>query len=138
MANDHTDSPVPLLIDDDAVVTDTQFDVSSPASNLILHRCSSASPNHADRAVAAAQAAFPAWRALWPYACRKILFRAADVLAAGKDECLRYQMAETETGRAFSSASDCCATLPLASRPSCARSPTVSSLPLRRGARPSS
>ncbi|CAK7221828.1 hypothetical protein SCUCBS95973_004632 [Sporothrix curviconia] len=99
--NGQTAGPVPLLINNEDVVTETQFDVCSPATGQTLHCGSSASLGHVDRAVAAARAAFPAWKAMRPYARRDLLFRAADAMLARQDEFVRYQMDETGAARPF-------------------------------------
>lgn len=94
-------SPIPLIINNESVVTDIRFDVRSPSTGNVIGSCSSASVNEVNKAVAAAKAAFPAWSKMRPYARRDILMKAADVLLARKEELIQYQRDETGAGRPF-------------------------------------
>lgn len=92
---------IPLIINNEDVVTETRFDVRNPASGQLLHQSSSASVDDAKRAVDAAQAAFPAWKKMKPFARRDILLKAADLMLARKEELVRYQVEETGAQRLF-------------------------------------
>lgn len=92
---------LPLIINNESVVKDTQFDVTNPATSEVLHRSTGASVDDANRAVAAAKAAFPAWSSMKPYDRRDIMMKAADIMAARKEELIKYQMEETGAGRPF-------------------------------------
>lgn len=92
---------VPLIINNESVVTDTIFDVHNPAKGEVVDRCASASVDDAARAAAAAKAAFPAWSKTKPYERRDILMRAADIMFSRREELIRYQMEETGAGRLF-------------------------------------
>ncbi|PYI06326.1 vanillin dehydrogenase [Aspergillus sclerotiicarbonarius CBS 121057] len=92
---------IPLIINNESVVADTIFDVTSPATGEVIDRCAGATVDDANRAVAAAKAAFPGWSSMKPYDRRDILMKAADIMASRKEELIRYQMEETNAGRSF-------------------------------------
>lgn len=92
---------IPLIINNESVVTETIFDVHNPATGEVIDRCASASIDDVNRAVAAAKAAFPAWSKTKPYDRRDILMRAADIMLSRREELIRYQMEETGAGRMF-------------------------------------
>jgi delta 1-pyrroline-5-carboxylate dehydrogenase len=87
---------VPLQIGGKDVVTDSTFDVISPATGKLLHKCASASVDDAIKAIEAAQKAFPAWRDTLPAKKRDIFLRAADILDKRVKELGKYM--EDETG----------------------------------------
>lgn len=86
---------IPLIIGGKDVTTDTTFDVFSPATGKLVHKCSSASVENANAAVQAAQDAFPAWAALIPTKKRDIFLKAADIMEARGKELGAYNMDET-------------------------------------------
>ena len=92
---------VPLLINNESIVTDTVFDVYNPATGQVAHRCAGASVDDARRAVESAKAAFPAWSKTTPYARRDILMKAADIMLSRREELIAYQMEETGSQRPF-------------------------------------
>ncbi|EAW08366.1 aldehyde dehydrogenase [Aspergillus clavatus NRRL 1] len=92
---------IPLIINNDSVVTENLLDVYGPAEGEFLYRSAAASVDDANRAVAAAKAAFPAWSKMKPYDRRDILMKAADIMYARREELIRYQMEETGAGRMF-------------------------------------
>lgn len=94
-------SVVPLIINNESVVPEGQFEVRNPATGELVSLCASASVDDAARAVAAAKAAFPAWSSMGPYARRDILMKGADVMLARKEELIKYQMEETGSMRPF-------------------------------------
>lgn len=71
------------------------FDRIDPFTQKIASRAAAASVEDADDAVAAAQAAFPAWSALGPTERRSRLNAAADALASLSDEFIETGVAET-------------------------------------------
>ena len=99
-AFDHT---VPLYINGEEITTDTVFDVTSPVTNHPIWKCSSASVELANRAVEAAQAAFPAWRKTKPAYRRDILLKASDIMKSRAEECAEYMEIETGADAAYSS-----------------------------------
>src|SRR5581483_8180890 len=75
-----------LLINGALVDGDAEMDVINPASEELVAKCPRASKAQLDAAVAAAQAAFPAWRAT-PIAERKAkLTQIADIIQANAQE----------------------------------------------------
>lgn len=88
-------STVPLIIGGKEIVTDTTFDVISPATGKLIHKCSSASVQDAHDAVKAAQDAFPSWSAMPPGQRRNIFLKAADVMEARAEEMGSYIVDET-------------------------------------------
>lgn len=86
---------IPLIIGGKDIVTETTFDVISPGTGQLIHKCSSASVEDANSAVKAAQDAFPAWAAMTPAKKRDIFWNAADIMEARKEELGSYMMEET-------------------------------------------
>lgn len=86
---------VPLIIGGIDEVTTTTFGVTSPATGIFIHHCSSASVSSATRAAVAGQAAFQVWSRLKPSGRRDLLFKAADIAEARKDELFSARMDET-------------------------------------------
>jgi aldehyde dehydrogenase (NAD+) len=62
------------------------FDVINPATEEVITTCAAASPSDVDRAVKAAQAAFPAWAAMSPLDRQRILWNIGERLMARIDE----------------------------------------------------
>src|SRR5579883_2756630 len=78
-----------LLIDGALVDGASEMDVINPANEEVLARCPRASQGQLDQAVAAAQRAFPAWRAT-PIAERKAkLLAIADAIQASAADLAR-------------------------------------------------
>lgn len=92
---------LPLIINNESVITDNVVEVHNPATGELLHRCAGASVDDANRAVAAAKAAFPIWSKTHPYERRAILSKAADIMFSRKEEFIKTQMEETGAGRMF-------------------------------------
>ena len=72
------------------------FDVVSPLTDKILYKSSGASADDAVAAIAAAEAAFPAWSKTKPRLRRDLLVKAAEELARRKDDS--WHFCSTETG----------------------------------------
>jgi acyl-CoA reductase-like NAD-dependent aldehyde dehydrogenase len=71
------------------VASTDKFDLYCPVDQSLLGKISHGSATDVDRAVSAAQAAFPAWAALSPEARRDHLYRfAAEIKARGDDFCV--------------------------------------------------
>lgn len=86
---------VPFIINGADVVSESTFDVINPATLKPAHKCSSATVADADKAVAAAAAALPAWRKMTPSKRRDIFLKAADVMEKRHDELVGYMIEET-------------------------------------------
>ncbi|KAF2186690.1 salicylaldehyde dehydrogenase [Zopfia rhizophila CBS 207.26] len=93
---------VPLLINGKEVTTKTSFSVISPLTHKEIWQSSSASPEDAQSAVSAAQAAFPAWTKTKPTVRRNIFLKAADILQERAEECGDYMTQETGADKGFS------------------------------------
>lgn len=101
MAQNGEKAVLPLIINNESVVGDVKFDVTNPATGELSGRCASASVDDANRAVAAAKAAFPTWSKTSTVERRDILTKAADIMLSRKEEFIGYQMEETGAGRMF-------------------------------------
>ncbi|KAJ5678856.1 Vanillin dehydrogenase [Penicillium macrosclerotiorum] len=101
MAQNGTQEVIPLIINNESVVTDIKFEVHAPATGALSSHCAGASVDDATRAVEAAQAAFPSWSKMKAYDRRDILFKAAEIMDARKEELIAYQQEETGAGRPF-------------------------------------
>lgn len=86
---------LPLIINNESVVTDNVFEVHDPSTGETINHCAGASIDDANRAVAAAKAAFPGWSKTHPYERRAILSRAADIMLSRKEEFMKTQIEET-------------------------------------------
>ena len=85
----------PLLISNKNYTTSSSFPVHSPATGKLLHYFSSASITDTDYAIAAAQKAFPAWRAMPPQKRRDIFLKAAEIMDSRREELIKYSVEET-------------------------------------------
>lgn len=70
------------------------FERRNPANGEVATRAAAASLEDVDRAVQAAQAAFPAWSAMLPGARRALLLKAADAMEARRAEFVERGIAE--------------------------------------------
>ncbi|GLI77433.1 hypothetical protein PoHVEF18_005723 [Penicillium ochrochloron] len=93
---------IPLIINNESVVTDIKFEVHAPATGELSSYCAGASVDDAVRAVDSAKAAFPAWSKTKAYDRRDILLKAAEIMISRKEELIAYQREETGAGRPFS------------------------------------
>lgn len=85
-----TDYVVPFIIDGQEVRPSATFDVISPSTGKLIHKCGVATKEHADSAVDAASRAFPAWRDTTPSARRDLLLKAADIMEKRRAELSEY------------------------------------------------
>jgi acyl-CoA reductase-like NAD-dependent aldehyde dehydrogenase len=86
---------VPLFINGKDRVTESTFEVTSPATNEPVHRCSSASLADVQDVADAAARAFPAWRKLTPVKRRDYFLKAAEVMERRRGELAQYMVDET-------------------------------------------
>jgi acyl-CoA reductase-like NAD-dependent aldehyde dehydrogenase len=93
---------VPLLINGKELTSSATFPVVSPSSHKEIWQASAASLDDVSAAIAAAQAAFPAWAKTKPAARRNILLKAAEIMESRKEELAGYMMQETGSEAAFS------------------------------------
>ncbi|RMD44996.1 hypothetical protein DV735_g79, partial [Chaetothyriales sp. CBS 134920] len=87
---------VPLYLNGKTITTDVTFDVTSPLTNSVAWKASSASDQDALAAVASAAQAFPAWRKTKPAQRRDIFIRAHAVLKERFEQSKKFS--QTETG----------------------------------------
>lgn len=86
---------VPFIINGSDYYAERIFDVVSPVTGEVTHRCGSASVADADAAVDAAAEAFKTWRRTTPSHRRDILLKAADLFQKKGDELAHVMMSET-------------------------------------------
>lgn len=89
------DYTVPLLINGKDVYPQKSFDVVSPATGKVVHKCASATEADALAATNSAVAAFKAWRDLTPKKRRDIFLKAAAVMEKRNEELAANLVAET-------------------------------------------
>lgn len=75
------------------------FETVNPADGSVLSRVASAGQEDVDRAVRAAQAAFPAWAALMPAQRERLLHRYADLIEQHREELA--QLETLDNGKPF-------------------------------------
>ena len=102
LSNDAFDHVVPLLVNGKEITTETTFDVTSPVTNKVIWKGSSASKQDALKAVEAAQAAFPAWSKTKPSVRRDIMLKASEILTRRADEAAEYMEIETGSAKSYS------------------------------------
>ncbi|KAI5460671.1 aldehyde dehydrogenase domain-containing protein [Mariannaea sp. PMI_226] len=71
------------------------FDVVSPATGKVVHRCGNADTQDAELAVDAAAGAFPKWRQTTSSQRRDIFLKAAEIMESRRAELVRYFVDET-------------------------------------------
>lgn len=86
---------VPFLINGSDYYAEKIFDVVSPVTGKVTHRCGSASVADADAAVEAAAEAFKTWRRSTPSHRRDIFLKAADLIQKKADELVPIMSSET-------------------------------------------
>lgn len=86
---------VPLLINGSDHRSIQAFDVVSPATGKVVHRCHSASVDDANLAVEAAAKALKTWRKTPPEQRRDIFLKAAEVMERRRTELRQYMGDET-------------------------------------------
>lgn len=89
------DYTVPFLINGKEVHAQKSFDVVSPATGKVVHKCGAATETEVKAAVDAASTAFKSWKNATVKTRRDILFKAAEVMERRKDELIGYMVDET-------------------------------------------
>ncbi|KAK8016311.1 aldehyde dehydrogenase family protein [Apiospora rasikravindrae] len=84
------DYVVPFIIDGKEVRPSATFDVVSPSTGKLVHKCGVATTEHAKAAVEAASRALPAWRDITPSKRRDYLLKTADIMERRRDELAGY------------------------------------------------
>ncbi|KAK3388858.1 aldehyde dehydrogenase domain-containing protein [Sordaria brevicollis] len=90
---------VPFFINGEEVVTPKTFEVTSPATQKVVHKCSSATDAEVQAAVKAADEAFKTWRKSHPNQRRDIFHKAVEIFEKRKEELGNYMMTETGAPR---------------------------------------
>jgi acyl-CoA reductase-like NAD-dependent aldehyde dehydrogenase len=91
----------PLIISNKPHKTEKTFPVHAPATGELLYHYSSASIADTDAAIASAQAAYPAWKALPPGKKRDIFLKAAEIFVSRREELSKYMVEETGAAPAW-------------------------------------
>jgi len=86
---------VPFFINGEEVHPEKSFEVTSPATDQVVHKSGSASDIEVKAAVDAAANAFKTWKKTLPAARRDIFLKAAEVIQRRTGELSGYMMAET-------------------------------------------
>lgn len=86
---------VPFFINGEEVHPQKNFDVISPATGTVVHKCGSATSAEALAAVDAGAKAFVTWRNTTPQKRRDIFLRAAEIMKRRNDELISYMIDET-------------------------------------------
>ncbi|MDW5597517.1 aldehyde dehydrogenase [Conexibacter stalactiti] len=86
--------PTDHFIGGEWVASETRFDVISPIDQSVIAQVSRAGAEEVDRAVRAADAAFPAWAALGPAGRAQHLHRLADAIEANVDRLAAVECAD--------------------------------------------
>lgn len=90
------DAPtVPFIINGSDYYAERIFDVVSPVTGEVTHRCGSASVADANAAVDAAAEAFKTWKRTTPSHRRDIFLKAADLFQKRGEELAQIMMSET-------------------------------------------
>ncbi|KAI5860687.1 salicylaldehyde dehydrogenase [Durotheca rogersii] len=98
-----TPGPLPLIINNVDVTTETTFPVYSPATNEVLWSSFAATPEHARAAADAAQAVFLSWSRIKWSQRRDLLLKAAEVLEGRAEELKATSIQETGSVDAWES-----------------------------------
>lgn len=85
---------IPLIINGQEIKSDVSFPVISPLTGKEVWACSSASPQHVEDAIIAAQKAFKSWGKTKATYRRDIFLRAAEIFEKRKKELGGYMNAE--------------------------------------------
>ncbi|OJD26741.1 hypothetical protein ACJ73_01880 [Blastomyces percursus] len=92
---------IPLLLDNQPVITADTFDVISPNTGAVVYKCSSTSVADAVRAADSANAAFKSWAKVKPSARRDIFIKVIEIYERRKEELIGYAQEETGSSRMF-------------------------------------
>jgi acyl-CoA reductase-like NAD-dependent aldehyde dehydrogenase len=86
---------VPFFIGGEEVHPAKNFDVTSPATGKVVHKCGAATSTEVRAAVDAASKAFVSWRNTTPKVRRDIFLKAAETMERRRAELVGYMVAET-------------------------------------------
>lgn len=86
---------VPCLINGQEYHTKDTFNVVSPTTGSVVHRCCSVTAEDAATAANAAAEAFQKWRKVLPAQRRDIFLKAAEIMSSRRQELAQYLVDET-------------------------------------------
>ncbi|PGH17940.1 hypothetical protein AJ79_00839 [Helicocarpus griseus UAMH5409] len=92
---------IPLILDNQSITTTGTFDVTSPSTGNVVHKCSAASVADAVRAAESANAAFKSWAKARPATRTDIILKVVEIYQRRKEELVGYAQEETGSGRLF-------------------------------------
>ncbi|KAF5138105.1 Vanillin dehydrogenase [Metarhizium anisopliae] len=92
---------LPLVINGQDYFPDKTFDVKSPSTDQVIHKCGAASVADAARAVDAAADALKSWRKTTPYERQDIFLKAAEVMEGRRDDLIKHMTDETGATRGW-------------------------------------
>ncbi|KAK3941531.1 aldehyde dehydrogenase domain-containing protein [Diplogelasinospora grovesii] len=95
IVNGETSYSVPFFINGEEVHPEKKFDIISPDTGKVVHRCGSATSAEAAAAVEAAAKAFKTWKKSLPKTRRDVFLKAAELFEKRKAELAQYMMDET-------------------------------------------
>lgn len=96
-----TAGALPLVINGQDYFPDKTFDVKSPSTDQVIHKCGGASVADAARAVDAAADALKSWRKTTPYERQDIFLKAAEVMESRRDDLIKHMTDETGATRGW-------------------------------------
>ncbi|KAK2014905.1 aldehyde dehydrogenase [Colletotrichum eremochloae] len=96
------DYTVPFLINGEKVTSKETFDVVSPATGKIVHKCGSATEKDALAAVDSAAEAFKSWKQTTLVQRRDIFLKTAAIMESRKEELARIMSEETGAAAGWS------------------------------------
>ena len=94
-------NPIPLIINNVDITTNTTFSITSPSTSKTLYKSSFLPVDGISKAVETSAHALPSWRAKPPTHRRDFLIRAASILESRADECISAMRAETGAPEPF-------------------------------------
>lgn len=97
-----TDGIVPLVINGQDYYPDKTFDVKSPSTGKITHKCGAASVADASRAVDVAAEALKTWRKTTPQERQDIFLKVAEIMQSRREELVTYMSDETGAAQGWS------------------------------------
>lgn len=92
---------IPLILDNQPVITTDTFDVINPNTGAVVYKCSSTSVADAVRAADSANAAFKSWAKVKPAARQDIFLKVIEIYERRKEELIGYAQEETGSSRFF-------------------------------------
>ncbi|KKZ61034.1 NAD-dependent aldehyde dehydrogenase [[Emmonsia] crescens] len=92
---------IPLILDNQPVITADTFDVINPNTGAVVYKCSSTSVADAVHAADSANAAFKSWAKVKPAARQDIFLKVIEIYERRKEELIGYAQEETGSSRFF-------------------------------------